>query len=276
MQTPLGELRECCALHQQEPRGRGSRRKPRHLLEWGRAKLFTAWQPANAPLHACTAVSILALLQWLWRRGKTGRAIAALAELSGLRERRAGAWPICTGSLDAGSLWTTALTRAAAAAHISQGEAQLYRLVTRGCVFRSTDRFGRKLAASGVLASHTQALVRKRRMSQSDVWPFEYSVVEASSRYKQQFTASVKLHTSLARAIWDDLSANVPLQTGVFLLPSRTSLRLLPVLCMMHAELVSARPPAVLPLLSGAAHTSVSVSHSLSLPRGNCSGTACW
>lgn len=89
MQTPLGELRECCALHQQEPRGRGSRRKPRHLLEWGRAKLFTAWQPANAPLHACTAFSILALLQWLWRRGKTGRVIAALAEPSGLREREA-------------------------------------------------------------------------------------------------------------------------------------------------------------------------------------------
>ena len=116
----------------------------------------------------------------------------------------------------------------------------------------------------------------QNRMSQSDVWPFEYSVVEASSRYKQEFTASVKLHTSLARAIWDDRSANVPLQTGVFLLPSRTSLRLLPVLCMMHAELVSARPPAVLPLLSGAAHTSVSVSHSLSLPCGNRSGTACW
>lgn len=181
----------------------------------GQGERLSCSQLANAPLHACTAVSILALLQWLWRRGKTGRAIAALAELSGLRERRACAWPICTGSLDAGSLWTTALTRAAAAAHISQGEAQLYRLVTRGCVFRSTDRFGRKLAASGVLDSHTQALVRKSTMSQSDVWPSGYGVIDALLRYKQEFTASVKLHTRLTRAIWDDLSANVPLQTGV-------------------------------------------------------------
>lgn len=55
-------------------------------------------------------------------------------------------------------------------------------------------------------------------MSQSDAWPSDYSVVDALSRYKQQFTASVKLHTSLARAIWDDLSANVPLRT-VWTLP---------------------------------------------------------
>ena len=44
------------------------------------------------------------------------------------------------------------------------------------------------------------------------------------------------------------------------------SLRLLPVLCMMHVERVSAaRPPVVLPLLSGAAHNASCVCLSVSL-----------
>ena len=99
----LCKLRECCAL---PARAERSRQPPQaspfaRVGQGERAKLFTACQRT---LHACTAVIILALLQWLWRRGKTGRAIAALAELSELRKKRARAWSICTGSLDAGSL----------------------------------------------------------------------------------------------------------------------------------------------------------------------------
>ena len=74
---------------------------------------------------------------------------------------------------------------------------------------------------TGCLWSHRQShagIGAQSRMSQSHAWPSDYSVVDALSRYKQQFTASVKLHTSLARAIWDDLSANVPLRT-VWTLP---------------------------------------------------------
>jgi len=168
---------------------------------------------------------ILALLQWLWRRGKTGRAIAALAELSDCEREASSCMAICagsytgscTGSSDAGSLYATALTRAAAAALISQGDAEpaeLYRLVTIRCIFRITDRFGRKLAAaSGVIATGRTKSDRVTEMSQSDAWPSDSSTVDALSRYKQQFTASVKLHTSPARATWDDRSANVPLQT---------------------------------------------------------------
>jgi hypothetical protein len=71
---------------------------------------------------------------------------------------------------------------------------------------------GNWLAAGGA-AGRTKS-DRVTEMSQSDAWPSDYTIVDTPSRYKQQFTASVKLHTSPAtRATWDDLSANVPLQT---------------------------------------------------------------
>lgn len=117
-----------------------------------------------------------------------------------------------TGSSDAGYLWTLRHSRAAAAVLISQGEAELYRLVTRQCIFRITDQFARIQAVTGVVASRTKQ--QSGEMSQIDAWPSDYSILDALSRYKHPFTASVKLHTSSPRALWDDLSANVPFQTG--------------------------------------------------------------
>jgi hypothetical protein len=138
MQTPFSRKLPDSAhtAPSEQPRRRGSRSQPRHLsLEWGeRTKLFTACQRI---LHACPAVIILALREWLWRRGKTGRAIAALAEREKDRERRACAWPFCTGSSFGRRLpldYITALTRAAAAGLLSLGEVEPYRLVTRRCI----------------------------------------------------------------------------------------------------------------------------------------------
>lgn len=82
---------------------------------------------------------------------------------------------------------------------------QRMRLSRRGSVRSNT----------GCLWGHRQShagIGTQSRVSQTDAWPSDYSVVETLSRYKQHFTASVKLHTSLARAVWDDLSANAPLQ----------------------------------------------------------------
>jgi hypothetical protein len=109
--------------------------------------------------------------------------------------------------------YNLALTRAAAAALISQGDAQLYTdwLPDDASFASRSGSVGKWLLP---LESSPPVAPRVTEMSQSDAWPSDYSTVDALSRYKHQFTASVKLHTSPAtRATWDDHSANVPLQT---------------------------------------------------------------
>jgi hypothetical protein len=103
---------------------------------------------------------------------------------------------------DAGSLWTTgyiitALTRAAAAALISQGEAESSTDWLPGdAFFHTTDRFARKQAASGVNTSATKQSVRMSQIDGRLALHRRSIVDDALSRYKQEFTASVKLHTS--------------------------------------------------------------------------------
>jgi len=79
---------------EQQPRGRGRRAaSPFARVGQGerRAKLFTACQRTAACMHRAPRLFILPrllLLEWLWARGKMGRAIAARAKLKAcLRER---------------------------------------------------------------------------------------------------------------------------------------------------------------------------------------------
>ena len=134
MQTPLANC-EHVAHCQQQPRGRGSRRKPCHLLEWGTARGLSCSQPANARcMHAPRLYpDCFGGYGLEERRGEQSqrwpRVTARLASLC---------MATCSGSSDAGSLlclqnYSTHTCRRRSA-HLTGRSRELYRLVTRRCI----------------------------------------------------------------------------------------------------------------------------------------------
>jgi hypothetical protein len=67
-------------------------------------------------------------------------------------------------------------------------------------LFQPTDRFARNQAASGVNTSRTKQSVRMSQIDGRLALHGRSIVDDALSRYKQEFTASVKLHTSSAKS----------------------------------------------------------------------------
>lgn len=189
-------------------------RQPPQVLKWGTAKGLSCSQPANARcMHAPR------LSSWTRSVAMAARKDGASNRSAGRAERTAREANSCRVDLHLHWEFGRRLplnysthTCRRRSAHLTGRS----RPLPSGYQTMRLPHYGSLRSDTGCLWSHRQShagIGAQSRMSQSGVWPSDYSVVDTLSRYKQQFTASVKLHTSLARAIWDDLSANVPLQT---------------------------------------------------------------